>query len=239
MHGGGNFGDLWRIHTNYRHKILKLFQNNQIIFFPQTINYANTQLAIEDSKLYSVVKNLTITVRSHDSVNFALKYFSKNKVLFVPDMAFMLGPQRAIQEPIFDVFILKRKDKESKFNTSEWYGAIELLNQNKYSYVIKDWFDYKINITDRTILSKERVRLVNKILSQGKVILTDRLHASLFSLLLGKPHVIVDDKFKKIYNTRESAFKNKIQCKQDYFGSFYSTSPLDAAKKTISILSNL
>lgn len=240
MHGGGNFGDLWRIHTNYRNAISTKFRENQLVFLPQTINYQNTDSAIEDAKVYANVSNLTVTVRGFDSLEFAQKYFGeKNRVLFSPDMAFMIGNLNPIQKPIYDVFILKRTDKESKYGKGNWKEAIDLLKANNYTYLAKDWFDYKIKVSDNKDMCQKRLVLVNEIISQGKVILTDRLHASIFSLLIGKPHVIVDEKFKKIYNTREAAFRDKKECNQEYLNGYYSSDPIDGAQKSMEILEEL
>ena len=46
----------------------------------------------------------------------------------------------------------------------------------------------------------------------GRVLVTDRLHASIFGFLLHKPHVFVDQSYSKITNTREVAFNSSKYC---------------------------
>jgi pyruvyl transferase EpsO len=41
-----------------------------------------------------------------------------------------------------------------------------------------------------------------RLLASGRVVVTDRLHGHLLSLLLGLPHVILGDRYGKIANTR-------------------------------------
>src|SRR5262249_51583605 len=39
IHGGGNFGDLWVTHQDFRERVIERFPNRQIIQFPQSIHY--------------------------------------------------------------------------------------------------------------------------------------------------------------------------------------------------------
>lgn len=41
LQGGGNFGDIWRVHQEFRLKIIQEHPNNKIIIFPQTVYYQN------------------------------------------------------------------------------------------------------------------------------------------------------------------------------------------------------
>lgn len=42
IHGGGNFGDLWPSHQEFRLKLLSEFPDRQIIQLPQTIHFSST-----------------------------------------------------------------------------------------------------------------------------------------------------------------------------------------------------
>ena len=46
----------------------------------------------------------------------------------------------------------------------------------------------------------------------GKLLITDRLHASIMAFLLHKPHVFVDQMYGKIQKTREVAFNVSDKC---------------------------
>jgi len=60
------------------------------------------------------------------------------------------------------------------------------------------------------------------------VIITDRLHASILAVLMDKPHVIIDDKFNKISNTRDLAFGLFDECNEKYLRAYYARD-VDAA----------
>ena len=48
--------------------------------------------------------------------------------------------------------------------------------------------------------------------ASGKVLITDRLHASILAFLMHKPHVYVDQMYGKIRKTREVAFDVSEKC---------------------------
>jgi hypothetical protein len=81
-----------------------------------------------------------------------------------------------------------------------------------------------------------RTKLINKSLSQGKIIVTDSLYASIYAALMGKVHIIVDEEYKKILNTRESAFYDKNECRPEFLRAYYAHNPEDAIQKAVKLL---
>ena len=49
--------------------------------------------------------------------------------------------------------------------------------------------------------------------ASGKVLITDRLHASIFAFLMHKPHVYIDQMYGKIRRTRKVAFEVSEKCR--------------------------
>lgn len=43
IHGGGNWGDVWRPSQDFHLKIIQEYPDNKIIVFPQTVHYDNQQ----------------------------------------------------------------------------------------------------------------------------------------------------------------------------------------------------
>lgn len=73
-------------------------------------------------------------------------------------------------------------------------------------------------------------------MSRGRVVITDRLHASIMSLLIGRPHVMINEKYKKVQNTRESAFMGKSECSEDNLRGYYANTIEEAVDKAIALL---
>lgn len=141
---------------------------------------------------------------------------------------------------MYDFLILRRKDDERKFNLDEWEVKTKSHLLYKYSFLIVDWFDYPDDSAHTlTSLAENRKLLIQRVYSQAKVILTDRLHASILAVLMGKPHVILDEKYKKISNTRKTAFEPHKECSHETLKSWYAKDIDDAILQGIQVLNNI
>ena len=63
----------------------------------------------------------------------------------------------------------------------------------------------------------------------GKVLVTDRLHASILAFLMHKPHVYVDQMYDKIRKTREVAFDSSDKCRNKKEMKYEETKSLEDA----------
>lgn len=217
MHGGGNFGDIWRAMQEFRLNILKKYPNNKILIFPQTVFYKDVDLMKSDAKIMGQHKNLTICAR--DVVSYAiLKQNFSNRILLVPDMAFCIPVEQLQQyaKPVLDkTLFLKRRDCELQkseyripnqfpLEICDWPSMehIDIVQQGMRCMILlrklgvpylEDWYSNKIY---RSNLIKKGVEFV----SQYKEIYTTRLHVAILSTLLGKPFHFLDNSYGKNKN---------------------------------------
>lgn len=241
LHGGGNFGDLWRGYNDYRNFLMTIFPDNQMIVFPHTVNYKNMSLVPYDYEFFKAKKNLTVMTRCYESYNFTQTWFPLMKSMYVPDMAFVLGDIKPMHEPVYDILVIRRNDKEGSVNQNEWAQLFAREFEDKYTYLIRDWIDYDDAVFKKNDYLKfinDRKIIVNKIISEARLVIADRLHASIISVLMGKPHIMINDKFKKVFNTRDSAFRGKQECNHTHLRGFYATDIIDALKIAKRLLNN-
>ncbi|GAB3784009.1 polysaccharide pyruvyl transferase family protein [Spirosoma horti] len=152
LHGGGNFGDLWRIVQEFRNSIVNNFKKNKIIIFPQTVHYENDELLNHDAEIFNQHPDLTICARDSISFEFFKKHFAKNKILLVPDMAFCLDFENYQSKPATNkVLFLKRKDKELNKNSNKIY---EILKHKSLQIDVKDWPPFNIGIAEEWVEQK-------------------------------------------------------------------------------------
>ena len=213
LHGGGNQGDLYRFETLLRNLYVEKFKQNQIIFLPQSIYYQNIGTRDSDALLYKQHPNLHILARSKLAKSELDTYFKDTKGYLVPDSAFMIGPVEPICDPTLDLIFLKRKDKESASNSDHRQIIGDFMEMNGYTYKIVDWFDYEHEErqhgyfngkpADRLRLPQWSLDVANRILCRGKVILTDRLHATILAMLMDKPVVALENNYGKIKATTQ------------------------------------
>src|SRR4051794_19769837 len=73
IHGGGNFGDIWEAHQNFREKVLQRWPGRPVIQFPQSIHYKSPTRADETARIIAKHGNFTLLVRDEESKQFAEK----------------------------------------------------------------------------------------------------------------------------------------------------------------------
>ncbi|WP_240007221.1 polysaccharide pyruvyl transferase family protein [Pseudaquidulcibacter saccharophilus] len=217
LHGGGNFGDIWPAHQNYRNNVLKNFKNNPVVQLPQSIHFENHDNIKETADAIKGHPNFTLLVRDNESFEFANKHFECQTIL-CPDSAFAIGPLNRTVPIKYDVLLLLRTDKETKFGNSKvsvpnnWHicdwldddpnmfktalwkvriDAIKSFNISEFSKARREFNYYNT-------LANMRVKRGLDLLSRGKIIITDRLHVHILSTLLGIPHIVLDNNYQKI-----------------------------------------
>lgn len=219
LQGGGNFGDLWLKHQDFRHKIVKEYPNNKIVILPQTVYYKDINKAISDGIEMGKHNNLTICVRDSRSYTFLKKYFQKNQILLAPDMAFYisetkLNKYRVPEEK--DLLFLKRTDKELKGSNSnginvprgseirDWptmealdsktdifYKILKINKKTKGVFIpIVDWYCQRI-------LKKHLIKVGVEFVSSYKQVYSTRLHVAILCVLLNKPFTFFDNSYGK------------------------------------------
>jgi exopolysaccharide biosynthesis predicted pyruvyltransferase EpsI/O-antigen/teichoic acid export membrane protein len=233
MHGGGNFGTMWKEIHAFRLRVLRDFPQVPIVQMPQTIHFDNESKVSEIAEIIKVQGNYTLLARSQASYKFAQQHFSA-KVYLCPDMAFFIGEINTSNRMIFDRFILARTDHEKSSNS-----LIESVDQlENLSYELSDWlqaswqerFVHRIEIHTQWLRSfldpnnQTLLYLWNKLsylrfargvslLNRGRVIITDRLHVHILSILLNKPHVIIDNVYGKLGNFYQTWTSSHAQVK--------------------------
>ena len=238
IHGGGNFGDIWPVHHDFRKVILSKFAHKTIIQLPQSIHFDDVAERNATADLIGKARSFTLMVRDRVSETVARSHFPCS-VTLCPDMAFAMDPIH--REPgAIDVLCLLREDKESILKRDD---VAREMSSRGCSVVLDDWLgggrsivervDNKLRLFTRRAPSLAapfrsvavRVRKgyaltrlaygVNK-LSQAKVIITDRLHVHVLCCLLGINHVIYDSydgKVSALYETWTRAFPGAIMAK--------------------------
>ena len=191
MQGGGNM--LSYLYEDYARKlVLETFPNHEVVLFPQSIwHVANQEETRKYQNAYSKHKHLTILYRDRPSYNLGRKLFPDVKCFLMPDMAFQIGAVERFLSPTHDIMWVQRTDTESpKYNIpSIMYG---------YDVIAEDWWNWKTP-QGRSKLENSVLMAANGMmfLQRGRVVVTDRLHGHILSVLCGIPHVIIDPVNKK------------------------------------------
>ena len=199
MQGGGNV--LSYLYEDYnRERVLDNFPDFQVILFPQSIwhNASDTETKYFQH-VYSKHKHLTFLYRDRNSYNLGKRLFPRVKCYLMPDMAFDIGPTQRFMQPTHDILWLKRNDKESVSY------KIPVTEVQKYDVIVNDWWFWKTpkgssQLEDAYLMAANGMMFIQR----GRVVITDRLHGHILCVLLGIPHVVIDNVNKKISSYMQS-----------------------------------
>lgn len=227
LQGGGNFGDLWRRHQEFRKNVIRTYPNNRIIILPQTVFYNDYSVFTEDAKMLNSHKDLHICVRDTRSLDYLKKALTCN-LLLVPDMAFCIS-QKTLdhykQKGTDKVLFLKRNDQELREYDFSSYIAekAEQLHTGDWPTMEKE-FKTKVYL-DKLIFHRKRLKRIPDIyadlifrpfqvrkgiefVSKHRKVYTTRLHMAILSVLLDKEIVFFDNSYGKNRSFYETWLKD-------------------------------
>jgi pyruvyl transferase EpsO len=230
LHGGGNLGDLWEPHQRFREQVLEDFPDRTVVQLPQTIHFGDPRKLERTARAFARHPRLTVMVRDARSHELAREHFDCPVVL-CPDSAFALGAMRRPGPPRVPVVWLARTDHEAAAPAGapgaegvpgavervDWVGRRSAPPADRAARVGGELLGallgrlaapprpaLELLWADWERLARHRVAAGQAILSRGSVVVTDRLHAHVFCLLLGIPHVVLDNSYGKLSSYAET-----------------------------------
>lgn len=213
IHGGGNLGGLYPHHDRMRERIFADFSGSSLIQAPQSIHLVDSSMRNHVLAEFSGRESAQVLVRDHESKRAALKYLTESQVSLAPDSVHQLGPltwARPTQQTVY----LCRTDKERA-------GEVNIVDAEDWLVEPVDPLIYRLpkalarrnekfsGLVNHSVdiwRARASARLIRGIrqLSRGEVVVTDRLHAMLLGMQLGRRIVAVDNengKLSKYYGT--------------------------------------
>ncbi|WP_136707697.1 polysaccharide pyruvyl transferase family protein [Agromyces sp. H66] len=213
LQGGGNFGDQYPRHQSFRERVLADFPDRRIIQLPQS-----TDMSVETAqgirRRYVRHAALTVLLRDTRSMRFAEQNLSGVDVRLCPDLAFGYSPRRTAT-PTIDVIELKRVDRESIETTlftpmagvsvrrSDWrISRAERLVwntlQGRRTKLVPLAIPMLADSPAYETAARMLVRSAHRMLEQGRIVVTDRLHAAVLAALIGRAVVARDNANRKL-----------------------------------------
>lgn len=213
MSGGGNMGDLYPRYESIRRLIIKNFPDNKIVIFPQTLDYSNDKYGLKEYAkaqiIYSRHKNLWVCVREEKSYKKMLQMC--DNVLLVPDIVFYLSGKVKVEcHKSNRIGVCLRNDSESTLTKRDKMIIHEMASaKGEYNEL-----NTMIEKDTKCFTKEQRLQAVYRKInefSNNELIITDRLHGMIFSILANVPCVAIDNKnhkVKGVYSTMSHQLKN-------------------------------
>ena len=199
--GGGWMGNLWVHNELMIRNIIEDYPKNRIIIFPQTLYYTNDdngRMVAQNTKvIFQNHKNLFLTVRDNNSYRAAqdLLGFESDRLLFCPDVVLYgtLANVNLVKEKKKIALICMRQDIEKAVDITDIESAVQGMG-----YVPKK----TTTVYTHLIKVKDREKCVRNLINQygeADLMITDRLHAMVFSLLAGIPCYVFNNRTAKVF----------------------------------------
>jgi len=191
IHSGYHCTDLFLKEELLNEKIIELFQNKKLLFLPQTVFFKNEQLMKKSAEIYNTHPNVTIMCRDEISFAYAKTLYTNCKLMLYPDIVTSLIGRRKYNNKRKGILVCLRK-----------LGSVESqFSEDKKEKLISDLsLIDTVSVTDTDspvhwkIIREKRSEIIEKELeyyAQFKVIITDRYHGMIFSLISNTPVVVV------------------------------------------------
>ena len=198
--GGGSLGTFYWSFEYLLHLVLKYFNRQQIVVFPQTVYWEPghyfTERIEKYIKLYEKHPDLTVFIRDK-SVDFMENTINRSKkfnVFNVPDIVLSLNKSEKKLKRNGILFCL-RSDKEKVLDNS---AAGKLVTEFQRKGYQTGFTDMK-HITSFPIQCRDWV-LENKFneFRSAKLVVTDRLHGMIFATITGTPCIALNNSSAKV-----------------------------------------
>lgn len=223
IHGGGNLGDLYPYHQKIREQVIGHYRDHRVIQLPQSIHFQDNINKDFCRKIMNSHNDFHLLVRDYQSLELA-KDIHDGPSYLCPDMALCLEKLPSSASVQYPIVQLLRTDTEKvnknelSFADHEVQHVIDWLDEPTS---IAQWFSAKmgrlqakyprwtpwLNSLKPSLfhaLATERLTRGCALLCSGEVVITDRLHGHIMCYLLGIPHVVLDNTYRKIGNFRDA-----------------------------------
>lgn len=205
--GGGNMGNLYGFGEAFRRTIMKGFPTHTIIVFPQTMYFTEDKHGIKElkksKKVYNRCKKLTLLARDGISYEKMKQEYSVT-VRKMVDVVTYLDKSNLVSSNRDGVILCLRSDMESGLSAEEKKELQQLCQKHYNKMLVTD------TVTKVDISEEDRVAVLEKkwrLFGNAELVITDRLHGMIFSLITGTPCIVLGNNHHKVRETYKTLEK--------------------------------
>lgn len=198
--GGGFLGSLYGEENRFL-EILRRYPDNKILVLPQTIYYEDNakgkRMLSQAVTTYQTHRNLYVTVRdqnSYDILRQSLMAGRETHIALTPDLAlYLVYPSINNRDGILWCM---RKDLEIRDSNAAI--VLELKRQVSDTGLQVSTTDTYVNYPVPLSIEDTEVQKKLEQFSRAKLVITDRLHGMIYSVITGTPVIAMDNVSGKV-----------------------------------------
>lgn len=176
--------------------VIKNFPDNPMLMLPQTVYFRSEERKNLSAKTYSLASHMLFLARDKVSYEYAKEMFDHIAVELYPDIVTSMIGTKSFHEVRDGVFMCLRRDSE------KYYSDRDLT-------VLEDRLcdKWKVSRGDTTIQCdpywldshlEEKLEQVFKEYARYQLVITDRYHGTIFSLIAGTPVIVLKTQDHKV-----------------------------------------
>ena len=225
---GATFSDRHQDHGVHRY-LLHEYTSNRLIIMPQTVDLPDENEMKKTAELFNNHPKAVFLARDPESYRMVKPYFNMDRVMLFPDIVTTLIGRFDSSNKRSGILVCKRIDGEKKYDDYSIKNLLSKLQQLGKVDMTDTNFDHSLEYTYANL--EEEITNKLNLFAKYKVILTDRYHGMIFSLVSNTPVVVIPT----------SGHKVKMGAKwfkEDYPEGIYFCETLDEAYNTINNILN-
>lgn len=177
-------------YTNLQLAVVNNFKNNKIVFFPQTVLFANEKVKRKTVNAIDRHGNVIMLTRDKQSYEMAKDAFKNTKIYLYPDIVTSEIGKHDFKHKRDGVLFCMRNDAEQLYTKKEISQLIEKMNQMGNVQLTDTTVNWEITSFDYEPLWKQIFAVIESY-SKYRLIITDRYHGTIFSLIAGTPVIVL------------------------------------------------
>ena len=223
--------DLGASQEDLMHRIvISKFPNNKMLMLPQTVYFQNQKRKKMSMEIYNRAKKMYFLARDNVSFDIAKEMFPRLHIDLYPDIVTTLIGTKKYSEKRDGIFLCTRQDCEKFYSDKEIEKLKKKLLEKDKVYqgdtTISDcnpyWLDQHL---------EEKLESIFQQYASYELVITDRYHGTIFSLIAGTPVIVV--------KTQDHKVSTGVDWFKDIYDYVYFADSLDEAyEKAIDILNN-
>ncbi|MFA0067594.1 polysaccharide pyruvyl transferase family protein [Vibrio breoganii] len=206
--GGGNMTDIYQSIEDCRLEWVKSFPKHRIICFPQTIDFTDTKGGAKSfnksKKVYESHENITMFAREKISYEIMKRKLNVD-VKLCPDIVLSLD-KLYCDSPREGILSCIREDGESVLGPfrNTLLRSMEENFSGEITFSDTHIGNINLSLSERTKALDDIWRMFSK----SEVVVTDRLHGMIFSVITKTPCVVLENSNHKIIQTYKNWLSN-------------------------------
>lgn len=199
--GGGNYGDLWTRHQNFRYRVLNDYPYNKVIQLPQSVSFHDLNKIHDDyQRVRSHIGGFVMCVREQNSFDIFRENYEGIPCHLLPDMVLSLDVSKYIAQGKSEkgVLFAKRQDCES----------VDIRNMGVVipeDADVKDWPTMDVNTQPKLLkLNNAIIDLLSKLHVPGRLIgfYLDMMYKHLLKDIILESGINFISSYRTVYSTR-------------------------------------